>query len=90
MKKFLLLSLFASLVINSFGQSAFIRRGSDDAYLLDRLDILNRRVSDTLFTATSPYTIKDKVNFLENYANEHRKKLSKSDLADIKRMINNE
>ncbi len=87
MKKFLLLAIFICTIMNLFGQSAFVRRGSDDAYLLDRLDILSGRVSDTLFTATSPYTIKDKVNFLENYLVEHRKDLSKSDLVDIKRMI---
>lgn len=66
-------------------QSAFIKRQQEDSYLIDRLDILNGRVSDSLFTCLNPMTSRDVVEFMEHYKLEHDSTLS----AQEKRYINN-
>jgi hypothetical protein len=66
-------------------QSAFIKRQQEDSYLIDRLDILNGRVSDSLFTSLNPMSSRDVVEFMEHYKQEHDSTLS----AQEKRYINN-
>lgn len=70
---------------NLFSQSAFIKRQQEDSYLIERLDILNGRVSDSLFTCLNPMTQRDVVEFMEQYKKEHDSTLS----AQEKRYINN-
>lgn len=87
MKKLILISSMLACVFQAHSQSAFMKRNMDDSYLLDRLDVLSGRISDSLYTTTQPISMKDKVHYLENCLVEQRKHLTKMDQADIKRMI---
>lgn len=83
MKKSALTLLFAASVFSLCAQSSMIRRTMDDSYLIERLDILSRHVSDSLHTALNPHTRKDAVEFLEQYLNDHSSELSERDKRDI-------
>jgi|688.fasta_scaffold09239_7 hypothetical protein len=87
MKKSLLTFLCLGCILQTLAQSANINRGLDDAYQLERLDILNERISDTLHTDLNAIPMKDKVAFLEMYLQKNKALLSESEVFDIKRMI---
>lgn len=59
----------------------------DDTYLIDRIDILCNRVSDSFHTTLNPYSRKDAVELLEQYKATHTGSLSKSELDDIDEFI---
>ena len=86
-KYFLLLSGIVCFTNLSFAQSAFLKRNSDQYYLLDRYDILNGTVSDTLHSCINPTSQKDAVRFLENYLNTHLNELSAKEQWEIRNFI---
>ncbi len=87
MKKIVQLALLLLVTEASIAQSPFIKRNMDDALLLERLDVLNGRVSDTLLTSIEGMPAKDVVAFLERYLETHAASLSVQDKRDIKKYI---
>ncbi len=81
-KGFICLTLLCS-VITSFAQSSYIKRNMDDSYLIERLDILSKHVSDSLVTSQNPLSRKDAVEYLEEYLAQNESSLSKIDKEDI-------
>lgn len=83
---FVLALVFVSIQ-SVWGQSAFIKRQQEDSYLIDRLDILNGRVSDSLFTCLNPMSSRDVVEFMERYMQEHDSTLSTQEKRYIRNYI---
>jgi arsenate reductase-like glutaredoxin family protein len=79
--------LFLSLPCTVDGQTSNLNRRMDDYYLLERLDVLNKRVSDTLYTNMNSVSRKDAVQFLEQYTEEHAGSLSNRDEEEIRQFI---
>lgn len=81
--------IFALLCFNSivYSQSSFMKRTMDDQFYIDRVDILNGKLSDSLFTSVNPMTQKDVVQFLESYLAKNSSTLSKREKEEITRII---
>ncbi len=71
----------------SMGQSTWLHRNADDYFQLERFDILNRRISDTLHTALNGMSRQAAVYFLENYEAEHLTTLRDADKKEIDHFI---
>lgn len=52
-------------------QSAFLNRAADEHWFIERCDVMNGRLSDSLHTALSNYTEKEAAVFLEHYMQTH-------------------
>jgi hypothetical protein len=87
MKKTLTTCLLIFIHQFIFAQSANVKHGMDDSYQMERLDILNGRISDSLHTELNSISMKDQVAFLEEYLANHKTKLTSTEIADINRMI---
>ena len=87
MRKIYIIILLSSLSYLSTAQSSFLRRNMDDTYLIERIDILLGRVSDSLHTAINPMTRKDAVELLEQYRVDHENDLTASEKEDIAEFI---
>lgn len=92
MQRIYILFIFIFGTLAASAQSSFIRRNMDDSYLIERIDILLGRVSDSLHTSLNPLTRKDAVELLEQYRIDHENDLSKMEKEDIAEFIskNNE
>lgn len=66
-----MLGVFLCCASLGYTQSANMKRNMEDNIFVDRLDILNGRISDTLFTTLNAMSRKDVVHFLENYLITH-------------------
>jgi hypothetical protein len=82
-----LILILSILVSNAHAQSPFLQRNSDMYYLLDRYDILQSSISDSVHTAAHPITQKDAVSFLENYQANHLSTLSANEKWEIEQFI---
>lgn len=71
----------------SYAQSSYIKRSMDDSYLIERLDILSHRISDSLHTALNPLSRKDAVEYMEKYMEQHAAELTKMEKEDIVEFI---
>lgn len=85
-----LLSLALSVLISGFAnaQETFLQPGSDEYYLLQRLETRSGILSDNLFLNTQPVSRKDAVDFLrEESSNTNSSQLSNIDYYNINRAI---
>jgi hypothetical protein len=80
---FLLLFISSQL----FAQSSYLNRYADDAYLLDRYELLNLRNTDSLFSTDKGISRKDAVRFLENYYKKNAENISVIDKSNIATLI---
>lgn len=85
--RFTFLAVLVVFSLHVFGQSSYLNRRMDDYYQLERFDILNNRVSDTLWTALNNISRHDAVAFLENYLETHEGNISNRDKEEIQNFI---
>ena len=84
------ISLLAGLLFiagSVFAQSAFMNRFSDDYAAIERYDLLNARLSDTLNTMLQPMPQKDVVRFLEDYLSTHQEALNEKEAWEIRQIL---
>ena len=86
MKRFIFLLTFISISSLAFSQSAFLESHDDSYILLDRLDVLNKSVSDTLHTALHPISQKNTIHFIEAYVKNHEATLSEIDRWNLQQL----
>ncbi|MBP9933197.1 MAG: hypothetical protein KBF25_05855 [Chitinophagaceae bacterium] len=67
-------------------QSAYMKHLADDQFLIERLDVLNGRLSDSLYTSLQSMSRKEVVQFLEQYLQKHRT-ISPREKEEIMRII---
>lgn len=67
-------------------QSAYMKHLADDQFLIERLDVLNGRLSDSLYTSLQSMSRKEVVQFLEQYLQKHRT-ISPREKEEIRRII---
>lgn len=87
MKKIFLLVALSIAAINSHAQSGFMKRNADDAFLIDRLDVLSGRLSDSLYTTLQGMPRKDVVQFVEKYLSAHEYSLTENEKYDLKLIL---
>jgi len=87
MYKLFLSTLLITLGYSASSQSAFLKRNSDQYYLIDRYDILNGRISDSLHTSLNPISQKDAVHFLEHYEASNQNSLTKIETWELNNFI---
>lgn len=87
MKKILLFVVISFYSQQVDAQSANMKRLMDDQFLIDRLDVLNGRLSDSLHTALQALNRKDVVQFLEQYLRKNGNKLTTGEKQEIQRII---
>ena len=87
MYKLFLSSLLITLGYSASSQSAFLKRNSDQYYLIDRYDILNGRISDSLHTSLNPISQKDAIHFLEHYEASNQNSLTKIETWELNNFI---
>lgn len=82
--------LLSSILILASGiakaQSTYFMRNMDDQYLIDRVDVLSGRLSDTVHTSIQPFNRKESVNLIENYMKQ-RPNLSKRESYELRKII---
>ena len=67
-------------------QSAYMKHLADDQFLIERLDVLNGRLSDSLYTSLQSMSRKEVVQFLEQYLQKNRT-ISPREKEEIMRII---
>ena len=67
-------------------QSAYMKHLADDQFLIERLDVLNGRLSDSLYTSLQSMSRKEVVQFLQQYLQKHRT-ISPREKEEIMRII---
>ena len=87
MRLFLIFILCWSFSAVSWSQSTFLKRHSDDYFMLERYDALRGRHSDTLLTALNPATQLDAVRFLEQLQHDYELKGDQRELTNILQLI---
>lgn len=64
-----------------------MKRNADDAFLIDRLDVLSGRLSDSLYTTLQGMPRKDVVQFVEKYLSAHEYSLTENEKYDLKLIL---
>lgn len=82
---FLLILLFLENLL--FAQTTYLNRNSDNYFQIERFDILNEKLSDSLHTSLNGMSRKEVVHFLENYIHEREGEIQESDMKTIQDII---
>ena len=86
MKKLFAIVFAMGLYQTVDAQSAYMKHLADDQFLIERLDVLNGRLSDSLYTSLQSMSRKEVVQFLEQYLQKHRT-ISPREKEEIMRII---
>lgn len=86
MKKLFAIVFAMGLYQTVDAQSAYMKHLADDQFLIERLDVLNGRLSDSLYTSLRSMSRKEVVQFLEQYLQKHRT-ISPREKEEIMRII---
>ncbi|MEZ5045450.1 MAG: hypothetical protein R2831_00505 [Chitinophagaceae bacterium] len=86
MKKYIFVFLLIAYSQLSIAQSSFMKRNMDDQFVIDQVDILQHRLSDSFYTTVQPYSQKDAIILLENYVRSNPS-LSLREREEIYRII---
>lgn len=86
MKKLFAIVFTMGLYQTVDAQSAYMKHLADDQFLIERLDVLNGRLSDSLYTSLQSMSRKEVVQFLEQYLQKHRT-ISPREKEEIMRII---
>lgn len=70
-------------------QSTYLNLSSDDYFQLQRLDILQGKVNDSLYTLLNGISRKDAVHFVENYLIENEEKIDSKERYILEKFISN-
>lgn len=71
MKKLFAIVFAMGLYQTVDAQSAYMKHLADDQFLIERLDVLNGRLSDSLYTSLQSMSRKEVVQFLEQSTKPH-------------------
>ncbi len=72
LKKACLTAAIIFICVSAFAQTTLLPIGSEDLYLLDRLETLSGRLCDSLATGDKPESRRNAVNFLEYIKNKNK------------------